>query len=368
MRVRTEVADRVPVSHQSAVEDLDRLVAGLHGRRSRMAEGEWLNTLCHLGTLPELALAVFPASGLKEPVEFQRLCVSRLVEEIAALCRHLMGPGAALLRWLLVRFQTENLKVLIRAHLAEAPRLDADRYLIPLPERLALNVRELSAAGSLGDFIRLVPDPFFRKGLERVFEGHSDNPRPFFFETALDHSYLHGLLARVGDLPGEDREIVSPMARQEADIFHLALVGRGKFLYGLAPAMLLPLHVLGGRIPFDHLASMLNERDLESAVHYASSVISDGSGSPGGLTAVSRDIIADPGFYERLAWKQFLRLSNLAFRSSHMGLAAVVGYVGIRRVEVVNLITISEGIRQRMDAEVIWTRMITSDQEEGTHV
>jgi vacuolar-type H+-ATPase subunit C/Vma6 len=321
-----------------------------------------------MGTLSELALSVFPASDFRGLTDFQRLCAGTLAEEVAGLCKRLSGPGAALLRWLLVRFQVENLKVLIRVHLARTPRTDAHQYLIPFPGRSSLNVHELSAAESLTDFIRLVPDPFFRKGLEKAFEIHGDNPRPFFFETALDHCFLHGLLARVEDLPGEDRETVLPMARQEADIFHLALVGRGRFLYGLAPETLLPLHVMGGRIPFDHLSSMLNERDLSLAVQHAHSVISDSNDGTGRTAAESGKIEEDPRFYERLAWRQFLRLSNLAFRSSHMGLAAVVGYVGIRRVEVANLITLSEGIRNRMAAEAICARMIVYSEEETTHV
>jgi len=41
-----------------------------------------------------------------------------------------------------------------------------------------------------------------------------------------------------------------------------------------------------------------------------------------------------------------------------MGLGAIVGYAGLRRVEVANLITISEGIRGGMAAEAIRGRLI----------
>ena len=69
-----------------------------------------------------------------------------------------------------------------------------------------------------------------------------------------------------------------------------------------------------------------------------------------------------------LPWKRFLRLANLAFRQSHIGLGAIVGYTGIRRIEVANLITISEGIRKGMAPETIRARLITHTGEDGAHV
>ena len=66
----------------------------------------------------------------------------------------------------------------------------------------------------------------------------------------------------------------------------------------------------------------------------------------------------DASTLEGLVWKRFFRLANLAFRQSHMGLAAIIGYIGVRRVEVANLITISEGIRNGMTAETIRGRLI----------
>ena len=71
---------------------------------------------------------------------------------------------------------------------------------------------------------------------------------------------------------------------------------------------------------------------------------------------------------ERLAWKRFLRLANAAFRHSHMGLGAVVGYLALRRVEVANLITISEGVRVDLPALRTRTRLIQRGAPETEHV
>ncbi len=68
--------------------------------------------------------------------------------------------------------------------------------------------------------------------------------------------------------------------------------------------------------------------------------------------------VIDASVLEGLAWKRFFRLANLAFRRSHMGLGTIMGYMGLRRMEAANLITISEGIRSDMAAETIRGRLI----------
>ena len=195
---------------------------------------------------------------------------------------------------------------------------------------------------------------------------YPDYPRPFFFEAALDRGYLQGLVARTEALPKDDREIVEPMVYQETDMFHLMLVVRGKFYYGLTPEMLRPLHVEGTRIPITLFAAMLHAPDLSAWMGRVTGRVLDEGPLQHGVKDGSMAV--DAATVEALAWKRFLRLANLAFRHSHMGLGAIMGYVGLRRVEVANLITISEGIRSNMAAETIRGRLIPRTNVEGNHV
>jgi len=146
------------------------------------------------------------------------------------------------------------------------------------------------------------------------------------------------------------------MFYQEVDIFHLMLVTRGRFHYSLAPEMLRPLHVAGTRIPRSLFVAMLNDPDIYASVGRVSERVLDAAPFEHGPNDGSTTV--DASALEGLAWKRFFRLANLAFRQSHMGLGAIVGYAGLRRVEVANLITISEGIRNGMAAETIRGRLI----------
>jgi vacuolar-type H+-ATPase subunit C/Vma6 len=368
MRVRTAIADADASSGRRVADDLDYLAACLHGRRSRMAEGDRLTALCRIHSFSEFVRAIFPGLESQEILDFQRRLAAELARELSGFPAHLSGPGAALLNWTLVRFQVENLKVLIRACLTKSSTADPQSYLAPLPSELALDTQGLAAAESLDAFVPLVPKGVLRGSLAEALDIYRDHSRPFFFEAALDHGYFKGLIARAERLSGEDREIITPVVSQEVDIFHLMLIIRGRFHYGLRPEMLLPLHITGTRIPSTLFIEMLNDQDLSVSGGRVAGRVFDGLPFERGSTDGSAAATFDGSSLERLSWKRYLRLANLAFRQSHMGLGAIVGYGGIRRVEVANLITISEGIRKGMSAETIRSRLTTPGDLETTHV
>jgi vacuolar-type H+-ATPase subunit C/Vma6 len=348
------------------VEGLDFLAARVHGRRSQWAEAGRLENLCRLPDSFELGRAVYPDTEFHALADFQRRLTQDLVGELCGFLKHVEGPGAELLEWMLARFQVENIKMLVRARGHRVPLETPEQYLLSLPHDLALDVPALLAAESWEVFTELLPPGAPRKSLRQVLAVYHDQPRPFFLEAALDRGYFQELLSRTESLSGEDKDLINPIVLQEVDAFHLMLVARGEFHYGLAPELLLPLHVPGSGIPSERFKAMLAATDILAAAGYAVGRAIDALPSAGAsgeaVTAV------DASALEALAWRRFLRLSNRAFRRSHMGLGAVVGYVGIRRIEVANLITLSEGIRGGAAAERIRARLIPRADLESVYV
>lgn len=348
--------------------DLDRLAAVLHGRRSRMAEAERLDDLCRSRTLTELWGETFPGWEPQDHVGFQRLVVQDLVAELSGILACMSGTGARLLHWVLVRFQFEDLKLLIRTGLTDSPQSDALGHLVSLPPDVALDVQGLIAAEWLEDFIELAPQGVVRKCLKKTVEIYRTHPQPFFFEAVLDQGYFQELLSRAEHLQVADRRILEPLLFQEIDIFHLMLVIRGRFHYGLSHDLLLPLHVSGTRLPRWTFADMLNDKDLRSSAERGADRVFDSPLPEAGPNERPEAASVTPAILERLAWRRFIRLANRAFRQSHMGLASVFGYASLRRMEAANLITLSEGVRKGIPPEVIRSRMITSSEQGGVHV
>lgn len=352
-------------SKQRVANDLDYLAASLHARHSRMAEGERLDGLCHIRSLSEFFNTICPASEIENISDFQHLIVSELIVELAGFRTYMSGAGANLIDWMLVRFQIENVKLLLRACMKKVSLQGVEKHLVPLPKELALNFQKLADAQSLDDFIRLLPKGFLKETLIQASEIYSEHERPFFIEAMIDSAYFHELIRRTHQLSSKDQELIKPLIAQEVDMFHLMLVTRGNFFYGLAPEMLKPLHVPGTSIPERLFTRMLNDPDLHTSISRIGKRILDtrtfehiGEGQ----TAI------DVSQIEALAWKRFFYLASCAFHQSHMGLGAIIGYTGLRRVEVANLITISEGIRSGMASDNIRKRLIPQSFGEAAYV
>jgi vacuolar-type H+-ATPase subunit C/Vma6 len=364
MRVRNAIARSEANSHRVGLmpDDLDYLCAGLHGRRSRMAEGERLASLCQARVFSELAEAVTSGSEPGNVREFQRLLTNDLVHDLSGITARLSGPGGHLVRWLLIRFLAENFKVLVRTRLSGRLEKDGHDYLIPLPGDLALDVEGLSTARSIDDFTSRAPKGWLRESVEEAVARFGKDPPPFFAEATLDHAYFRELLARVENLAEQDREMARPLFVQEVDIFHLMTILRGRFHYGIAPEDVLRFHVPGTRISrrlYEEMAGDQNARQAVERVTAKVFEISSIGGEPIPLKdSPSSGGSVDASFLEGLAWRRFACLAHNAFRQSHMGLGAVLGYLCLRRIEVANLFTVSEGIRKGVAARTIDARTV----------
>ena len=329
--------------------DLDFLAANIHGRRSRLAEGGRLDDLCRIRTLPEFARALFPEGHFLTASHVQRVLVLDQVEELSTIASKLGGASGHLLDWLRVRFRMENVKVLVRGFACGTALADLQPHLVPLSDDLALNVEVLAGAGSIEAFTAVLEPEPLRTGLAGAIDLYHRRPRPFFAEAGLDQGYLVELLSRARALPWAHRDDVLPMVWQEADTFHLMLAARGRFSYDLPAEMLSPFHVAGAGLSRQRFQRMLAAEDLTEVAAMAVGAAID---------AVPEGRAVDAPALEVLAWNRYWRLSNRTFRRSHMGLGAVVAYAAIRRVELANLITLSEGIRARLAPEALRRRLI----------
>lgn len=346
------------------VTGIDYLAAVLHGRRSGMAEGERLAALCGARSIAELARALYGDTAVASAVALQRQLIVDRANELLDLARQLDGPAGELLDWMAVRMQVENLKVMARGVVGRLPLGEIEAHLVPLPGHLAVDVRPLTSGATVETLADLVPRGPLHAAVSDALAVFHAHPRAFFIEAALDRGYFAELLARVGAVPGTDRRDVLDVAVQEVDIFNLMLVVRGRFNYGLGPDLVMPLHVAGARIGRREMAVMLAAADLATAAQRAVRLVIDAL--PGSAQAGAAAI--DPAAIERMAWERYRRIAGAVFRRSHTGLGVVAAYAALRRVELANLITASEGIRAGMSAGDICRRMIPPLEEGVSHV
>jgi len=311
--------------------NLDYFVARLHGKRSSMAESDRLASLTRVRSLQEFTRAIFPEREFQDTADFQRQLIEELAREFSGFPGHLDRAERHLIDWMPARLEAENIKVLLRACITKISLEEVTQRLVPLPGQTQAVVESLVRAPALSDFVTLLP-----------------------------------FGPRLTLLSSRDRQEVEGVICQEVDIFHLLLVLRGKFNYGLAADQLLSFHVPGTRIPHALLATMLDDHDPWIAVGRAVMRAIDPLPVEGALSE-SSSAIQIP-FIEDLAWQRYHRLANTAFRRSHMGFGVVVGYVALRRLEVANLITISAGMRTGAGEDGLRARMVPRVEREVSRV
>lgn len=342
--------------------DLDFLVARLHGRRQDVVEGDRLDALCRLRTVADLARTVLPESHCTTARQLQEQLILKTVAELTELAQQLSGAASRLMLWLRVRFQMENLKVLARAFATHRSLATAQDHFVSLPSDLDLDVLALVTADSIESFAAAIPEPRLEQGLLEAADIYEEVRKPIVLEAALDRVYFAELIKRCGALPRESRRDSLAIARQETDTFHLMLVARGRFTYRLSPEQLAPFHVDGSNLSAQRFHRMLAADNRRQAAGDAIGRALERLPMPDTAeSAEGQDL--DPAVLEALAWNRYLRLARRAFRRNHMALGAVIAFTAIRRIELANLITLSEGIRMQMDPETIRKHLVLNDAE-----
>lgn len=346
------------------MSNLDYLAARLHGGRSTMAEGDRLDALSRIRTIEEYARTVLPDREVRSIADLQRQLIEELIGEISLMTLNLDQARLRLVEWMPVRFEAENLKVLLRSSITKVNPEEAAEHLVHVPGMRPVEVHALAIAGSVTDFLHALREGPIKKSLKNAVGEYGEDARPFFFEAAIDRGYLVELVSRFNVLSEKDRADVGSLIYNEADMFHLILMLRGRFNYGLSSDQLLPMHVPGASISEATFAEMLRDADPLTAVNRVVMRVLDPLPFDGG----KGDKAPPVTLLERLAWARYLRVANVTFRKSHMGFGAVVAYIVLRRIEIANLITVSEGIRAGMDPDAIRGRTIPRADMAGAHV
>ena len=331
---------------QSAIRDINFLAARLHGRRSALAEGARLDELCRLRTVGELCHALEIEAGSPPTADaFQRRVLADYADELRALAEGVPAEYAAFFEWQRYRFHVENAKVVLRGLWARRPTAEINARLVgeSLPDDFQGPADLPADPVALARMTDL--DPCILATVAGAAEAYARLPSLFTLESLLDAGYLAELLRRAARCRGDEGG-VRALAGQEAATFLTMLALRGAGNYRLPADLLGAFYVEGAplsRAAFARLAAASPDEAPELVAGIAFDALPPGAGV--------QDV-------EAACWGRYLRLANGLFRRGHMNVAAVAGFLGIRRIEVANLITLSEGLRLGMDGHALRARLI----------
>lgn len=328
----------------------DYLCARLHGKRSRMVEGDRLDQFSRLASVQGLAQAL--DCSVCTAVQLQQQIQGRVIQEAWDLSEAYLGPRGDFLKCDLNRYRLAKLKVILRA--LEGGKSLADAHLIPLPKGLDLKLRGSKAPQDIGELAECLADdelgPVIRESHKRRI-GHS---RMFFIEADLDRAYCVNLISAASALSASDKDATQTLVRLQADTFLLLAALRGRFSFDLPSDQLASLHLEGTQLSRNRYAQILSAPDPQAASSFAIGKVLEGLplGSEKGETARWMGVI------EALLLSRYQRLANQLFRRDLGCFVAVVGFLALRRIELGNLTTLSEGLRLGIAADRLRQRLI----------
>jgi vacuolar-type H+-ATPase subunit C/Vma6 len=318
--------------------NLDFIVAKVHGMRGLLYEEEPLRQLCNAASVEALAQQLAPNDPVGDAVGLQRVLTAEHLASLFKLYPLLDGWMAEFYLWLLRRYQAENLKVLMRGWAAKLDERAVARYLVRPPDKLALPVAEMMQAASMEALLDAVPQPVLREGPRMGLPHYEHTGQLFFLEAGLDRAYLAELKRLADRAPASQRGAAEPLVAFELDVYNLMLTLRGVFNYGLAFDILRPLLAPFGRYATARRLDALRQAPTREE---AEELIPTALWHPG-------EGDAETGMRRRL-----YALANRQFYDAGIHFGAVVAFTALKRIELSNLVKISEGVRYGRPADAI---------------
>jgi len=333
--------------------NLDFIVAKVRGMRGKLYEGERLYKLCTSPGIEDLAAVLAPGQAVGDASRLEQRLTAAPIGSLHRILTALRSSEADLFLWLLRRYQVENLKVLLRCWAAKSPYPVLSAYSVDLPEPLALPSRSLMESSSLEALIERIPVPQYREGALLGLGEFEESGRLFFVEVGIDRTYFAELDARVQHIRGVARAAAAELVGLELDAYNVMLTLRAVFNY-LVPFNKIRqfLAPFGGHAGLSVLDQLRKAPDIRAA---ATAVPQ---------TLLGRQEILNAEMLETAMWRNLYLKANRWYYRSVLDFGAVVAFYYIKRVELANLIQLSEHIRSGERGDAIRSKLIGPPSEE----
>jgi vacuolar-type H+-ATPase subunit C/Vma6 len=325
-------------------------IAKIRAMRGALFEGPRLLALERARNLPDLAQKLGLGPVAVDHLRLEALLTTRHIADLSRTASLLTGARGRLFDWLLLRYQMENLKVVLRFWAAGEPLERLSGHLVEVPGVARLPVEALAESRDLGSFIRQVPEPIFASGLREGLAYWEAEERTFLAEAGLDAAYFRELVLRRDNLSSGDRESVTPLVAADIDGYNLFLVGRAQLNYHLQLEDVTRFVVAGGLIS-GRLLLCAHVKSVSELVESLRLVR---------VLHLARTEVADLAELEDIMTVRLYRLANQRYYQSMLELGALVAFYYLKRNELANLIRAVEGLRYEVTWPEVLRRLVPS--------
>ncbi len=171
----------------------------------------------------------------------------RLFSSYAKLVGALPHRASQVILSLLLRFEAENLKTILRGIWQRQASADIGRMLYRLPGRSSLPMDQLLQAESVTDALERLHSTIFFLPLKHARAQFQAQASLFPLETAIDTIVIERLGVVLGSLRGRDRKGAQDLIGELIDLENLSWMIRFRFMYNLSPEEFINYLWHGGR-------------------------------------------------------------------------------------------------------------------------
>ena len=313
--------------------------------RSKLHESDRLLGLADCRNLPELFRRVRPAETFAGHLEFERQLAGDAVRQLDTVSRYLSGRSHDLFRWLLVRFQVDNIKVALHAYVGHESPAEAERLTVAVPAWMRLDMGSLFQAPNLRRFAAALSVKELRNSMVKLLDA-VETPDSDAIELALDSAHLATLGSLASPSRGRTRELIG----RDIDARNVLLMLRARFNFNRdLEAVKSSIAPGGARLTRYGVGRIAAARGLPEALAAASAICLP--------SRYRTETVSLRQLEDALVVAQY-RFATRCFAEAVLDEALVFAYYYIKRAELANLVRLTEGIRHGLTPDEIKERLL----------
>ena len=321
--------------------DFDFICAKIRGMRSKLYEHERLRRLTGKENLQQLFEEVSPQMSFKNHLQFEQNLVAGHIRVLDEILKFTRGANFAFFEWLLRRYQVENIKVVLRCWISRENMQAVASHIVPMPEIYALPLQEMFACNDILTFLSLIPERRLAEGARKGIFYFSEKEKGFFIEAGLDCAYYTTLAEYLSLLGRTHRAGCENLISGEITLYNLMFVLRSKLHYDL---------------PWETIRDFIIRRASALSFETLYSIYTPGNLSDM-VSSVPKSVLRETDFHprdvldvEKRLWADMYRKANRQFYHSLFDMGSLIAFYYIKRIELLNLIKITEALRYGLGA------------------
>lgn len=258
------------------------------------------------------------------------------IASLYKLSHYFSGEYKKLIQIFFMRYEIEDLKVIIRSKYVNRPRAEIEDMLAYKNPLNTIDYDYLLSAKDISDLIRRLKDSIYYKHIN-TYEQKINNEGLFRIENNLDILFHSTLRKFIKKLNPEDNKVISDIIGFEADMLNITAIYRGRKYYNISPEEMYNYTIYDYyKLKPEMIKKLCYSKDMNEYFE----ILKDLPYKQIIPMNDNEDFLIE--VYERASFKKFLEKYMSAFE---LNISVVIAFINLLHIEIKNIVSIVENKR-----------------------